>query len=277
MQRTVRSVAAAILAVAPFLCVPDGAAADEEGLAKAPSFQSKDMNGNAIKLEDLLGKGPILVDFWATWCKPCVEEMPRLAKWREKLGAAGKRYELSFISVDEDEADLVDFRKDFPDAPASPRLAEPAKDRLVTAAFELFEERGFEGTTVDDIAQRAGVGRTTFFRTYRSKEDVIFPEHDVLLARIDGRLAAAGPQSRTVAVIEASRIVLKRWAMIRTVLPWTRRRSASCTAASLSESSALVASSRMRIGALRRKARAMAMRCFWPPERSEPRSPTMVS
>ena len=67
------------------------------------------------------------VNVWATWCKPCVEEMPRLAKWREKLGAAGKRYELSFISVDEDEADLVDFRKDYPDAPASPRLAEPAK------------------------------------------------------------------------------------------------------------------------------------------------------
>jgi AcrR family transcriptional regulator len=87
----------------------------------------------------------------------------------------------------------------------------PAKDRLVAAAFELFEERGFEGTTVDDIAQRAGVGRTTFFRTYRSKEDVIFPEHDVLLSRIGERLTAAVPEARTLAVVEAARIVLDHY------------------------------------------------------------------
>jgi thiol-disulfide isomerase/thioredoxin len=67
------------------------------------------------------------INVWATWCKPCVEEMPRLAQWREKLGAAGKPYELSFVSVDEDEADLVAFKKDHPSTPASPRLAEPAK------------------------------------------------------------------------------------------------------------------------------------------------------
>lgn len=67
------------------------------------------------------------INVWATWCKPCVEEMPRLAKWREKLGAAGKPYELSFISVDENETDLVEFRKEHPGTPASPRLAEPDK------------------------------------------------------------------------------------------------------------------------------------------------------
>jgi thiol-disulfide isomerase/thioredoxin len=64
------------------------------------------------------------INVWATWCKPCVEEMPRLAKWREKLGA---KYELGFVSVDENEADLAAFRKEHPDTPASPRLAEPAK------------------------------------------------------------------------------------------------------------------------------------------------------
>ncbi|HEY5950682.1 MAG TPA: TlpA disulfide reductase family protein, partial [Kofleriaceae bacterium] len=64
------------------------------------------------------------INIWATWCKPCVEEMPRLAKWREKLGA---KYELAFVSVDENEQDLALFRKAHPDTPASPRLAEPAK------------------------------------------------------------------------------------------------------------------------------------------------------
>ena len=86
-----------------------------------------------------------------------------------------------------------------------------AKDRLVAAAFELFEERGVAGTTVDDIAQRAGVGRTTFFRIYRSKEDVIFPEHDVLLGHIEARLATAAPETRGLALAEAARIVLQHY------------------------------------------------------------------
>ena len=42
------------------------------------------------------------------------------------------------------------------------------RDRLAQAAFELFSERGYEQTTVDDITERAGLGRTTFFRHYRS-------------------------------------------------------------------------------------------------------------
>ena len=64
------------------------------------------------------------INIWATWCKPCIEEMPRLAKWREKLGV---KYELAFVSVDENEADLAEFRKANPQTPASPRLADPAK------------------------------------------------------------------------------------------------------------------------------------------------------
>ena len=85
------------------------------------------------------------------------------------------------------------------------------KDRLVAAAFELFEERGFEATTAEDIARRAGVGRTTFFRAFGSKDDVIFPEHDLLLGRIDERLAAATPATRALALSEATRIVLRHY------------------------------------------------------------------
>lgn len=90
--------------------------------------------------------------------------------------------------------------------------AQPStKDRLVTAAFELFEERGFERTTAEDIARRAGVGRTTFFRAFGSKDDVIFPEHELLLGRIDDRLASATPATRMVAVADAARIVLRHY------------------------------------------------------------------
>jgi AcrR family transcriptional regulator len=86
--------------------------------------------------------------------------------------------------------------------------ATPVRDRLVDAAFELFDERGYEQTTADDIADRAGVGRTTLFRHYRSKEDVIFPDHDRLLAAVQERLKTSSAQTALVAVTDAVRLVL---------------------------------------------------------------------
>jgi AcrR family transcriptional regulator len=83
-----------------------------------------------------------------------------------------------------------------------------ARQRLIEAAFALFEEHGYEHTTVDQIAERAGVGRSTFFRTFGSKEDVIFPHHDALLRSIKDRLASSTQQTALVAVSEAARLVL---------------------------------------------------------------------
>lgn len=83
-----------------------------------------------------------------------------------------------------------------------------ARERLREAAFALFEERGYEGTTVDDVTERAGVGRTTFFRTFRSKEDVIFPDHEALLAAVRARLAGSTRETAPVAIREAARLVL---------------------------------------------------------------------
>ena len=68
-----------------------------------------------------------------------------------------------------------------------------------------------------------------------------------------------------------------RCAIVITVRPFISRSSASITSFSDSVSSAAVGSSRMRIGALRMIARAMPMRCRWPPESVSPRSPTIVS
>ena len=83
--------------------------------------------------------------------------------------------------------------------------------RLREAAFELFERHGYDATSVDEIADLAGVGRSTFFRHFRSKEDVIFPDHSDLLARMRGRLASAGPADTASAVTDAARIVLRRY------------------------------------------------------------------
>lgn len=54
------------------------------------------------------------VNLWATWCKPCIEEMPRVLAWRDKLAAAGKHVDLQFVSVDESAEDVAAFRKDHP-------------------------------------------------------------------------------------------------------------------------------------------------------------------
>ena len=83
-----------------------------------------------------------------------------------------------------------------------------ARERLAEAAFALFDERGYDQTTVDDITDRAGLGRTTFFRHYRSKEDVIFPDHDQLLQQIDERLRTSSHATALAAVSDAVRLVL---------------------------------------------------------------------
>jgi len=83
-----------------------------------------------------------------------------------------------------------------------------ARERLAESAFELFDERGYEQTTVDDITERAGLGRTTFFRHYRSKDDVIFPDHDRLLDQISDRLRTSSHGTALVAVSDAVRLVL---------------------------------------------------------------------
>ena len=66
-------------------------------------------------------KGWRWLNVWATWCKPCVEELPRLARWQAKLG----QLDLQFVSMDDKQEDIDAFRKLHPDAPASLRAADP--------------------------------------------------------------------------------------------------------------------------------------------------------
>ena len=51
---------------------------------KMPDFKLPDINSKDITLTSLLNKGPVLVDFWASWCVPCKKEMAALEKLAEK-------------------------------------------------------------------------------------------------------------------------------------------------------------------------------------------------
>ena len=64
-----------------------------------------------------------------------------------------------------------------------------AKGRLAEAALELYAERGYEQTTVAEIAERAGVTERTFFRHYADKREVLFPP--VMLDAVHEALASA--------------------------------------------------------------------------------------
>ncbi|MFT4220702.1 MAG: helix-turn-helix domain-containing protein [Microbacterium sp.] len=72
-------------------------------------------------------------------------------------------------------------------ADASPAAAD--RTAVVSVALELFHEHGFEATSVDQIARAAGVSRSTFFRQFGGKEDVVFADHEALLDDVRAFLA----------------------------------------------------------------------------------------
>jgi thiol-disulfide isomerase/thioredoxin len=64
------------------------------------------------------------INVWATWCKPCVEELPRLPAWRARLARGGPAVSLELVSADEDDQVVAAFRAKHPATPATLRLAD---------------------------------------------------------------------------------------------------------------------------------------------------------
>lgn len=72
---------------------------------KAPDFTLEDMQGNKVSLSDFEGK-VVIINFWATWCPPCIEEMPSMEKLQERF--KGEDFVLLAVNVEENSRKIVE-------------------------------------------------------------------------------------------------------------------------------------------------------------------------
>lgn len=86
-----------------------------------------------------------------------------------------------------------------------------ARGRLEQAALELFEERGYAGTTVEDIAARAGLTERTFFRYFTDKREVLFSGATALEALMVDTIGAAPASAAPLAAVTAAFDALGPW------------------------------------------------------------------
>src|SRR5439155_12834628 len=63
------------------------------------NFTAQDAKGEDVNFKDFLGKGPLIINFWALWCEPCKQEMKAFKAMNEKLKAEG----VSVVAINTDQ------------------------------------------------------------------------------------------------------------------------------------------------------------------------------
>lgn len=84
------------------------------------------------------------------------------------------------------------------------RKKDATRQTIEDAAWELFSERGYDATTVQDIADRANVAPRTFFRYFPTKEAVLYPELDDVMAELAAAFAARPAEEPALVALVAA-------------------------------------------------------------------------
>ncbi|MBL7075064.1 TlpA family protein disulfide reductase [candidate division KSB1 bacterium] len=82
---------------------------EKETSNRAPDFTLPDLNGKNYQLYENLGEGPIVMNFWATWCMPCIEELKKIKKIYKNHSEKG----VKFLAISVDDPKTVGRVKSF--------------------------------------------------------------------------------------------------------------------------------------------------------------------
>ncbi|MEU6128960.1 helix-turn-helix domain-containing protein [Saccharopolyspora sp. NPDC047091] len=99
-----------------------------------------------------------------------------------------------------------------------------AQERLQAAAIELFAERGYERTTVAEIAERAGLTERTFYNHFADKREVLFPSQDGFIAGLVEAIGAASSDRSPLDVVVDALLETTDWFDRRRETAQQRRR-----------------------------------------------------
>lgn len=92
------------------LLIPLVFAFAEEGVAAdAPSFTLEDVDGNTVHLDSLLTEGPVLISFWALWCKMCIKELDALRPYAAEFDSLN----ITLLAISQDKTRSVPKVKPF--------------------------------------------------------------------------------------------------------------------------------------------------------------------
>ncbi|MBL4575093.1 MAG: redoxin domain-containing protein [Opitutaceae bacterium] len=130
----------------PFLEAANAMIASLERIGKPIEIRFTAIDGRKVDLSEMKGK-VVFIDFWATWCLPCIAELPRTKSVYEKYNDRG--FEIIGISLDKDKDKLVDFIKK--ETISWPQYFE-GKDQ----ENKFYKEFGYAGIPMTWLIDKAG-------------------------------------------------------------------------------------------------------------------------